>query len=506
MKRLLIALCVVLALPAVARRVDLTVIQTTDIHGHVLPTRDYDGNDNLGGMLRCSTLIVRIRAAHTNVLLVDCGDTIQGGAENYLTRGRIMMTVCESLRYDAWLLGNHEFDWGIDAIAALHDRTSLQMIGANIGVRAGGTNRLQKVKPFVVREMDGVRVVVVGLTTPGIPYWSRPELLGDQVFEPSVDALRRVMPEVRALSPDIVILAVHQGLRPQGDDFANQVKAICSAFPEIRFVLGGHTHKAVPHQKVGSALYEQAGYHGIWLGELDISYDTDARKVIEAKADAIHVDASVPEDESLRKLVAPDLDRAAKYLKQVVAKVPERLTADADEKGRSATQTLISRAIVDASGAEFAIHGPLTTDAIGPGELSMDDIWRIVPYENSIGVAQLTPGEMAAILDENLALAGTTHFKGIYGFDYDIETRDGARHCVHLRDAAGQPLHGRKRYGVAFNSYDLASGGRRAPELRRIADQPEARLRMVGVTTRDALIALLKKRASSDKTPSGALP
>ena len=488
------------AAPAFARRVELTVIHTTDLHGHVLPTRDYNGRDNVGGVLRCATLIGQIRKDHPNSLLVDCGDLFQGGPESFLTDGRLMIKVCEWLKYDAWCLGNHEFDWGLDKLAALHDSTKLTMLGANIGVRPGGVNRLAKVRPYIIKEVDGVRVAIIGLITPGVPSWSRPSQLGDQTFEKSVDALQRVMPSVRSEKPDIILLATHQGIRP-ADDHANEIRAIANSFPEIQFIIGGHSHRVVEQEFVGRTLYTQAGYYGIWLGELDIAYDTVTKQVISADAKIHNVDATVPFEPELEKLCKPELTRAKRYEAEVLGKSDEALTVKTDAHGNSPIQMLLCRAVADAANADIVLHGALSEDPLPAGDITMADVWRVVPYENTIGVIRITPEQIAQILDENGDKTGAVHFMGAYGLHFDWETgADGKKHAVKLRDADDKPLHARKRFRVALNSYNLASGGTRFPTIRKLADEPESRLEMTGVDTRTALIDYIKKNSPLKKS------
>ena len=136
-----------LALFAGARQVPITLLCTTDVHGHVLPYRDSVSGKDVGGMLRCASAIEEIRGKSPNTLYVDCGDLFQGTAESWLTRGRIMTRTLEWLRCDAWVLGNHDFDWGLEALADLHDQTSLAMLAANLVVLPDSTNRLSKVRP-----------------------------------------------------------------------------------------------------------------------------------------------------------------------------------------------------------------------------------------------------------------------------------------------------------------------------------------------------------------------
>src|SRR5947208_14995708 len=105
---LVCGLAVRLASRLSAREVSITILHTCDLHGNVLPTENYEGQTNLGGIARCATVIRQVREQERNVLLVDAGDTIQGAAISYLNEGRVMVIALNHLRYDAWIWGNHE--------------------------------------------------------------------------------------------------------------------------------------------------------------------------------------------------------------------------------------------------------------------------------------------------------------------------------------------------------------------------------------------------------------
>lgn len=491
----LLLLCSVLLLraaPAGAREVRVTVLHTTDLHGHLFPVTDYEGRTNVGGILRMATLLGELREKNPGALLVDCGDMFQGSPESFLTRGRSTIKAIDWLRYDAWALGNHEFDWGLPPLQALHDATRIPMIAANIVPREGRASPLPKVKPFVIREVDGVKVAIVGLITPGVPSWSTPDLLGDCVFEDSITALERVMPQVRAEDPDIVLLATHQGFRPFGDDHANQVNAIAGRFPEFDAIIGGHSHVVVQSAIVSrDVMFTQAGYHGIWVGQLDLYYDTVRRRVVRREGRVHEVADRYPPHPELEALLAEDLARATSYLADVVGEAADEHGFEPDVDGRSAVQTLLSRAIAKASGVDLVLHGSLDQEPLRPGPVTMRDVWRLVPFENRIAVFSVTPGELIEILNENYRRNPSIHTMGPYGFS--VEREDGR--VVRVRLADGSLPHSRQRMTLAVNSYVAASGGRRFPKLREILLQPEARFRMVDVQTREALVDYIRQQS-----------
>lgn len=492
----LVALCVAwLGIPASARIIDISIIHTTDIHGHIWPTTDYDGRENVGGILRLATGIEAIRRETPNTLLIDCGDTFQGSPESYLTRGRLIIDALNHLNYDAWVLGNHEFDWGVNNLRALHDMAEVPFLAANLYFNPTEANWLPGIQPYVIREIDGIKVAIIGLVTPGIPRWSRPHLLQGAMFKSSVETLQNVMPEVKAKSPDIIIVATHQGYKHRGDDFANQIQAIASTFPEIDVLLGGHSHVAIDDMRFGSVLYSQAGYHGIWLGRVDIQYDTVRGKVTSKSGRLEDMDESVPNHEGLLARWKKDLDKAEKELNRKIGETKIDLSSRPDPFGRSSVQQLISRAIKSGTDADLVLHGSLSDVTIPAGILKYRDIWKLVPYENTIGIASLTPRQIREILTENFSRMLTPHTMGPAGFTFEIQRRNRAVQISNMRDDAGVPLHPRKRYRVAINSYVLASGGERYLETRNLVELPEVRLQMLDVDTRSLVTEFIRKNS-----------
>lgn len=484
-------------LPCEARQVEITVLNTTDLHGHILPGTDYAGRENVGGLLRCATLIHQLRNEHPNSLLIDCGDLYQGTAESYLTEGRIMVRALDMLNYDAWVLGNHEFDWGLSKMKRLIGASLTPVLAANIVARRGYPIPFPSVSPYIIREVDGVKVAIIGLITPGVPRWSTPDLFGEALFEKSVDALRRIMPLVRAEQPDVLLLAAHQGCKVNGDDHANEINAIAAEFPEFDVIVGGHTHRAIPEMWLKDRiLYTQAGYHGIWLGQLDLTYDTVARQVIAKSAKLHHVDETIPNDPQMEAEFAPELEKAKTYLNRVIGNVTTPITWAGDEFGSSPVQALIARSIAAAAGADLALHGVLSEENLNPGEIKMADLWRIVPYENRIAVVQVTPGELIEILDENASARSSISLMGLYGAKYEWKDGpDGKRHPANLTLPDGTSPHPRLRLNLALNSFSVASGGGRYMKLREIAERPESRLRILEIDTRTAVLDYLKRHS-----------
>lgn len=486
------------------RQVDLTILHTTDLHGYIWPTKDYDGLENRGGFLRCASMIESIRTQKEDVLLIDCGDTFQGSPENYLAEGKLIIDGLNQLKYDAWVLGNHEFDWGSESLRALHDYTEIPFLAANLQFKPGSENWLPRIKPYVIRKIHGLEVAIIGLVTPGIPRWSRPYLLNGAMFRGSVETLTELMPEIKEKKPDIIVVALHQGYKHRGDDFANEIQSIARSFPEIDVLLGGHTHTPVEDMRIGNVLYTQAGYHGIWLGQVDLTYDTVSRKILDKKSKLHLMDHQVAFHENLMSRWSRELSESSTILANVIGNIDEPVNTLTDSSGSSSMQKFICRAIAEGTGAEFVLHGSLSEENILPGPVTYADVWRMVPYENTIGLISITPEQIREILMENFSRPVNHQSLGAYGFTFKLESQKGQNQITDLRDMEGEPLHPRKRYRVALNSYVLASGGERYLTTRDIAELPESRLEMLDVDTRKLVVEYIKKHSPA-KTSTGGL-
>jgi 2',3'-cyclic-nucleotide 2'-phosphodiesterase (5'-nucleotidase family) len=497
-----------------AREVPLTILHTCDLHGNVLPTEDYAGTTNLGGIARCATAIRQVRAAEKNVLLVDAGDTIQGAAISYLSGGQVMVKALNHLRYDAWVWGNHEFDWGLPKLLVCAERAEMPILNANVAGTGKPSRPATRIagllKPYILRDVDGVKVAIIGLNTPGIPNWSRPRLIEGLRFVDSVEALASVVRDVREAGARVIVLVCHQGFKEGGDDHANQVRAIAQNYPELDVIIGGHTHRDVPEFKVSNVLYCQANYYGIHLGRVDLVYDTQKRRVTTRRSNTLLMDERVPLDADLVKLLAPEIDHAHQVLATTIGKATGAFDLRAAQRHETPIHALLFEAIADAFASrnvriDAIVHGILDRRAtLEPGAITIADVWRIVPYENTLGVAHLLPAQLREILDENAGAFGTHAFRGIWGLRwmFNPDAPAGQR-VTDVRRADGSALPETERLAVAFNSYDLASGGLRWKKLREIVDLPAAKLTEYDFQTREVVIDYIRKQGTISPRGTG---
>ena len=293
-----------------------------------------------------------------------------------------------------------------------------------------------------------------------------------------------------------MVLLVHQGYQELGDDNANEVNQLARSFPEFDVMLGGHLHRPLAGARLNGVLFSQAGYYGNWLGRVDLVFDTVKKKLVSKNADVISIEDRYGENADLEGFLRADLDKAESYLRENLGVAETGLVASAKLPAQSPVQQLICKAIIGASKADLALHGLVAEESIEAGPITRADIWRIIPYENRIGVVELTMPDIRDILEENAKQIGTTHFLGVYGLSYELHPNAPPGERVkNLCLADGGKPHARKRFRVAMNSYTLASGGGRFPLLREIAERPESRLEMTDIDTRTAVVEYVRKHS-----------
>jgi 5'-nucleotidase/UDP-sugar diphosphatase len=471
----------------------ISIFHTTDLHGRILPTSTYEGLDDVGGLARCATCIRQWRRESPHSLTVDMGDVVQGTAVSIQSHGRLMIELFNRLGYDAWVLGNHDFDWGPERLEQLLAASQPEVLTANI-VRAGKpagamTDAWAKVQPWTMREVGGFRIALVGLITPGLESWLAPETLAGVVPLDPIASLQAAVAAARADRADAVVVMGHMGWR-FNDDYANPVAALLRGVQGVDVYLAGHSHQNKPAWMLHGALCSQASYFGIHCGRVDLTFDLDSRRLVDRRVFTLLMDDRFAADPVVLELARPDLARSEEQLARRVATV----TRDLGGKGRNSrlVQLLCESfaAAVARQGmpVDGVFHGSFATGTLPAGPVTVADCWRILPYENRLVVAELTAAEIAAVLAEDGKDAKSD--RTLWPFDVSY---DGSGTPTRIA-LDGEPVAADRRLTIAFNSYDAQSGGRRLMKLREILGQPAAKRRMTPVDSRTALVEHLLDR------------
>ncbi len=482
--------------------VTVSIFHTTDLHGHILPTVGYDGRPDVGGLARCAAQIRQWRNSSANSLLLDLGDVYQGTELGLQARGATMIRCLNALNYDAWVVGNHDLDWGLDTFSACVEHSTMPVLSGNgmvggtaIGQLSNDAGPLAKLHPFLIREIAGIRLAIVSVTTPALSSWLPPEVLGNfEVLDP-VEALRDRLREVAALHPDAILLAGHMGLT-RCDDDANRVGELTRTFPQLVVCIGGHTHQNHSGATVNGVLYTQANYFGLHAGRVDLTFDRASRRLLRRQAITIPMDAAFPLDPFVLSIAHADLDAADLALGQKMGDLLEPLSAVSAPGRPSDVERLIGsamKAILQVKGCDVdaVVHGLFKgVGAVPAGTKTVADAWTILPYENEIVTVDLARADLLAIAQE---LSTGRDTRSVMGLQLVFGGPEGQQ-VVDIRSADGTPLPGKPNYRVALNSFDSQSAGERFPLVGRLVAQSGSRRTFHPVQVRAALIDFFASR------------
>ena len=258
-------LFIILCFAACAPKADhLTILHTNDTHSQVEPK-----SNSQGGYARRMGLIAQERQVDANLLLVDAGDFCQGTPYFNFYHGRVEIDAMNLMGYDAATLGNHEFDNGLDTLAAVLATAQFPIVCANYDFT--GTVMEGKTKPSVIIRKGGLKIGVFGLGCDPKGLIADKNFLPAKYLDPYTSA-QEAVDKLRAEKCDIVVCLSHLGTYGKAAEDVCDVQLVQNT-RGIDAVIGGHTHKLydnlrVPNLDGDSIPVCQMGKSGGYLGKI----------------------------------------------------------------------------------------------------------------------------------------------------------------------------------------------------------------------------------------------
>jgi len=506
---LILLVIVFVAQSFVPERVQITILGTTDLHGNINPIDYYTDKPDNRGFAKVATLIKRIRKEQPNTLLIDSGDTIQGSPlESFHSRKNNvrtdpMMLVMSSLNYDAMAVGNHEYNFGLKVLEKARGEAKFPWLSGNTYEK--GTGRTHY-KPYIVKEVAGVKFGIVGLTTPGVPYWDNPPNYAGLEFREPVPEARKWVAMLRTQEKvDVVVIAMHMGL---GEDLRtgeassgqipheNEAISIAKEVPGVDVIFMGHTHRDVPSLYINGVLLTQANHWGRHLARADLYLQKAPTgwRVYAKSARTIPADDRVEPDPEVVKLAEPYDRQTQEWLERVVAQSPQDLTAEEARFRDTAILDLIQKVQLEAGKADVSMVASFNQQArIAKGPVTVRDVAELYVYENTLVVLEVTGQQLKDALEHSAKYynnyeAGKTPRELIndkipaYNFDvaegvtYDLDLSKPLGSRIQNLRFKGQPLSLTRKLRLATNNYRVNGGGgytmyKNAPVVYRSSEE-----------------------------------
>lgn len=446
---LVLCATVQLAAQAVAERgVRVTFLQVNDVY-QISPV----DKGTRGGLARVAALRKKILGESPHTLLLLAGDTLSPSVASIVFKGQQMIAVWNAAGLDYASLGNHEFDFGDTVLLERIRESQFTWLAANVvdsktGKPFGG------LRPYVLREFDGVKIGLLGLVTPDTAKTSKP---GAEVrFLDPVKTAVRLAAEMRTRGAAVVVAITHLSMAED--------KALARAAP-IDLIIGGHEH-FVLQSLAGRTPIFKMGSDARNLGRIELSLS--ARGKLESiDWEVIPVTSSLPEDSGTAAVVAQYENKLASELNLPVGRT--RVALDARQQTNRSRETNLGDFVADAyrsatrADAALLNGGSIRSDATyGPGALTKRDIVSILPFENPVVTLEVTGAMLRAALEHGVGTVGIENAPGRFPqvsglrFVYDARRPAGSR--VVTVSVNGQPLDDRKTYRLATTSFLLDGG------------------------------------------------
>jgi len=483
--------CAPAQLPRATEPVDLVIATTTDVHGR-LRAWDYYANqaEAVRGLSRAATIVDSVRAANPGrVILLDAGDLLQGNPLAYVAarvssdRTNPIIAAMNAMRYDAAAIGNHEYNYGVPYLDSAVRQAKFPFLSANTyridpeGVHA--------YRPWTIIERAGVKVGIVGATTPGVTLWDAENIRGRLRFGDIVPAVRQAVQEVRAAGADIVLVTVHSGLNePSSYDTVttgvpseNVAGRIAAEVPGIDLVLYGHSHKEMRGSTIGQTLLIQPKN---WATSVDVAHLVVSRagggwKVSEKRSDLVQA-AGHPENAAVIAATDAAHRETVAYVTTPIGTTPERWSADSARLKDTPLIDFILETERRASGSDLASTAAFSTDVVmGPGKITIAQVAQLYPYDNTLRAVRitgkqlrdylefssryyLTPASPTAPLETDRQIPGY-NFDIVSGVDYVIDVSRPTGSRITRLDYKGAPVRDTDTFTMALNNYRQTGGG-----------------------------------------------
>ncbi len=481
-----------------AARAQITILATTDMHGNVLPIDYYANKPDARGLASAATIIKQARKDNPNLLLLDSGDTIQGTPLVYYHNKKNnqppdpMMLAMNALHYDAMAVGNHEYNFGLNVLGKARREANFPWLSANTYKK--GTDQTAY-DPYLVKDVNGVRVGILGLTTPGIPNWENAENYAGLEFRETVSEARKWVKILREKErADVVVISMHMGLEEDlrtGKVDPGQVKnenaavAIAEGVLGVDVILMGHTHREVPGVYINGVLLVQADKWARRVARVDLYLEREAAanadggrwRVAAKSARTIPVDERVKPDEEISRIVQPYDRETQSWLGRVIGQSSAELTARDARFRDTAILDLIQRVQLEAGKADVSMAASFNPQArIPQGTVTVRDIAGLYEYENTLAVLEVTGQQLKDALEHsaeyfrayvpNKAAADLVDEK-IPGYNFDIA--EGVTYDLNIRQPIGgrienlrlhnQPVTPAQKLRLVTNNYRINGGG-----------------------------------------------
>lgn len=514
------------SLPLTGREIKIQVAVTSDVHARVFPYDFVNDRPMKTSLANVHYLIQAVRTRPgSNIILLDNGDLIQGTPAAYYanfeqeTKLHLFSRIMNLMGYDAATVGNHDIEAGPLVYNRLKREFRFPYLGANVVSKETGEPHFQ---PYTVIRRQGIRIAVLGLTTPGVPNWLPEHLWVNLEFREMAESAAYWVQVIQEKeNPDAIVGLFHSGMGPANPDpsdvpLENAVQYVARTVPGFDVIFTGHDHRerieTVTNVNGDQVLVVGPGSHAEKLAVAELTFDRISRneiKLLGTKGDLVSTLNVAPSQEFFQRF-EKDINEIVNFSSQPVGQLRNTLSSIEAFFGSAPYVDLVHSIQLETTGAEVSFTAPLSfNENLKAGMLSVRDFFKLYQYENFLYVMELTGKEIDDYLEYSYGI-WLNQMKNeddhllLFRFDdhgvpvvepngrhrlrhptFNFDSAAGIRYTVDASQPAGQRVQieamedgsvfdPEKKYRVAINSYRGSGGG---GHLTEGAGIPHDRLR-----------------------------
>jgi 2',3'-cyclic-nucleotide 2'-phosphodiesterase (5'-nucleotidase family) len=477
-----------------------TILHTNDMHGHAESFMKKNGEESseVGGIANIASLIESEKAKNPkSTIILDAGDISSGTPLSDQFSAMPMLESMNEIGYDAMTVGNHEFDKGRESLENLVKNADFPILGANISSVNGG-NKLDT-KPYVIRNINGIRVGILGLTTlDAAKYMSAKDKETIKIADP-IRTAKSEIGRMKKEGAEFIVVLSHLGDKED--------RRLAKAAKGINVIVGGHSHTEMrSYQKVDNTYIVQAGSDGQNLGRLDMILlkDKHGVEINNLKASLIRVKGEkVKPDPVVSGIVDKYKEKLGPILNRVIGTTAVDLKQDDYHtiKENSNIANFVTDAIRQKTGADISVLAYSTIRAgIPKGEIKVEDIYKVIPWDDPLNTVKIQGKNLKSMMERGFKNDMLEFCQSGLKIRYDVNRPPGDR-ITELTEAGGKPIDPEKTYSVVTRSFlidsPFASEAFVSAQDRKVVKEEFQNLLISHIETAGKLYARLDDRMQS---------
>ncbi|WP_296644448.1 bifunctional metallophosphatase/5'-nucleotidase [Romboutsia sp. 13368] len=382
----------------------IVIYQTSDLHGYIYPTNYV--NDQPLGFLKIASYILNDEKKYDSSLKIDCGDLVQGSAlTHFLSKNNIkenpIIKGLEAVNYNAYVIGNHEFNYGLNYLKNAYNQVSKKVINANIKGLPFET------KPYEIFDFNGFKIGCIGFTTVYIPNWEQEANIKNLEFLDPIKQYAKYEKELKEKC-DMIIVCYHGGFEKSLDDEMiptealtkeNQASELLENFNSIDIILSGHQHRSFI-TKIRGVICSQPMHNGQSFTKIVI--DTDSKDISYELVDVSKLNDEI--DDKLENIFTQIQKDLGVYLDQIIGEFDKDMRIDDIFLARLKGHPFINflhEVQLDVSGADFSSLAVFDSAMGFSKKISVRDVLINYPYPNTLKVLEVTGRKLKEAIEKS---------------------------------------------------------------------------------------------------------